>query len=107
MLDLRVTTARPLPAADRLADGGPFLERTGLPPAAPVVESLLRDLRATVVGYVGARRAEGVPIERVLPAVKGFVRVAELREGWCDPADALMGQVVRWAIAAYYDQPAP
>jgi hypothetical protein len=37
--------------------------------------------------------------------VKGLVREAAARELWVDTADALMGQVVRWTITAYYDHP--
>jgi hypothetical protein len=37
--------------------------------------------------------------------VKGLVREAAARELWLDTADALMGQVVRWTITAYYDHP--
>lgn len=66
---------------------------------------LMGQLQATVTRYVGERRAAGAPVERVLPEVKGLVREAASAEGWFDPTDALMAQVVRWTIAGYYDQP--
>jgi hypothetical protein len=70
----------------------------------------LDQLRATLTRYVGERRDAGAPVERVLPEVKGLVREAAAREAaaralWVDTADALVAQVVRWTIAAYYDQP--
>jgi hypothetical protein len=64
-------------------------------------------LRSTVCRYVRARRGAGVPVERVLPEVKGLVREASALEGAFDSADTLMAQVVRWTITAYYDEPEP
>jgi hypothetical protein len=66
---------------------------------------LLGQLRSTVGCYVRERREAGLPVERVLPEVKGLVREASALEGWCDPADTLMAQVVRWTVVAYYDEP--
>jgi hypothetical protein len=65
---------------------------------------LLQHLRTTVAAYVASRRAEGAAIERVLPEVKCLVREAASCEQWHDPMDALMAQVVRWTIDAYYEQ---
>jgi hypothetical protein len=77
------------------------------PDDAPSPELLRRlaHLRATVTRYVWGRRAAGVPVERVLPEVKGLVREAMAREGWCDPSDTLLAPVVRWAITAYVERP--
>jgi hypothetical protein len=74
---------------------------------APSAElaGLLGRLRVTVRRYARERRAAGFPIERVLPEVKGLVREASILDGWFDPADTLMAQVVDWTIAAYYDEP--
>ena len=41
----------------------------------------------------------------MIPEMQELVREATAREGWCDPTDTLMAQVVRWTIAAYYDDP--
>jgi hypothetical protein len=43
----------------------------------------------------------------VLPEVKGLVREAVACEGWYDPGETLMEQVVGWAVAAYYAEPKP
>jgi hypothetical protein len=72
---------------------------------SPALVGHLGHLRATLTRYVGERRAAGAPVERVLPEVKSLVREAAARELWLDTADALMGQVVRWTITAYYDHP--
>jgi hypothetical protein len=72
---------------------------------SPALVGHLGHLRATLTRYVGERRDAGAPVERVLPEVKGLVREAAARELWLDTADALMGQVVRWTIVAYYDRP--
>jgi hypothetical protein len=64
-------------------------------------------LRTAIARYVAGRRLAGAPIERVLPEVKAFVRETVAYEGWHDPAEALMQQVVGWTIAAFYDGPAP
>jgi hypothetical protein len=73
---------------------------------SPELLRLLTQLRGTVTRYAQERRAAHVPIERVVPEVKSVVREAESGEGWRDPADGLMAQVVRWTIEAYYDEPA-
>jgi hypothetical protein len=59
-------------------------------------------LRASVTGYVGALRADGVPAERVVVAVKGIVREATPPRLDVHDARALMDEVVRWSIEAYY-----
>jgi hypothetical protein len=75
-------------------------------PSAELV-GLLGRLRSTVGRHVRARREDGLPVERALSEVKGLVREASALDGWYDSADALMAHVVRWAIAAYYDEPEP
>jgi hypothetical protein len=77
---------------------------------SPALVAHLGHLRATLTRYVGERRDAGAPVERVLPEVKALVREAAAREAvarelWPDTADALLGQVVRWTITAYYDHP--
>jgi hypothetical protein len=67
---------------------------------------LLAGLRAAVTRYMGERRDAGVPVERALAEVKVLVREAHVAERWHDPSDAVLGQTVRWAIAAYYDESA-
>ena len=93
----------------------PPLAPSGLAPladAAGVLDApstelvrLLAHLRSTLDGYVRERRAAGVPVERVLPEVKGLVREASALEGWFDGNDTLTAQVVRWTMTAYYDEP--
>jgi hypothetical protein len=73
-------------------------------PSAELVQ-LLAHLWSTVVGYVHERRDEGVPVERVIPEVKGLVREAAVEEPWVDPAGILTERVIRWAIDAYFDEP--
>jgi hypothetical protein len=68
---------------------------------------LLADLHDSLTTYVRQRRADGAPVERVLPEVKGIVREAEFAESWPDELGVLMAQVVRWTIEAYYDVAAP
>ena len=100
-------------ATSRARESAAALSRVGAgDPAAtaapsPALVLHLGHLRATLTRYVGERRDAGAPVERVLPEVKGLVREAAARELWVDTADALMGQVVRWTITAYYDHPAP
>jgi hypothetical protein len=79
------------------------------PAAEPSVElsRLLDRLRTAVAHYVGDRRLAGAPVQRVLPEVQGFVREAIAYEGWYDPGETLMEQVVGWAVAAYYAEPKP
>ena len=67
------------------------------------IARLLEDLQTTVVSFVHARRAAGVPVERVLPEVVCLVRESESCEGWRDSSERLMAQVVRWSIDAYHD----
>jgi hypothetical protein len=71
----------------------------------PELVRLLEHLRSTVVLYVCDRRAQGAPVERVLPEVKALVREAASCEPWYDPSETLLGQVVRWVIEAYFDEP--
>jgi hypothetical protein len=74
---------------------------------SPALVGHLGHLRATVTRYVGERRDAGAPVERVLPEVKDLVREAATRELWFETAEALVRQVVRWTITAYYDHPSP
>ncbi len=119
-LRLAVTDAATREARERIVDlrhGGmaDAVAASEAPVAGPVADPvdapslelvrLLAHLRSTVTRYVSERRAAGVPVERVIPEVKGLVRAAVSCEGWFDPADTLMAQVVRWAITAYYGQP--
>ena len=53
----------------------------------------------------GDRRDAGVGLDRVVPEVRGIVREAASRERWGDPPEALVAQVVGWAVAAYHDTP--
>jgi hypothetical protein len=97
-------------AIARAAQAGPRPAASPLSPAAePSVElvRLLGRLRTTVTRYVGDRRRAGAPVQRVLPEVRGLVREAVAYEGWYDPGETLMEQVVGWAVAAYYAEPAP
>jgi hypothetical protein len=64
---------------------------------------LLADLQLCVVNYVYRRRAEGAPVERVLPEVRCLVREAESCERWSDPDDLLVAQAERWSREAYAD----
>ena len=86
-------------ADDRTVREGTFEE------PSPELVRLLAHLRSAVTRYTHERRDAGAPVERVVPEVKGLVREATACERWCDPADTLTAQVVRWAIAAYYDDP--
>jgi hypothetical protein len=101
-------------AAERAAvESWPVAPRDAAPsmqastPASADLIGLLDHLRLAVARYACDRRAAGAPIERVLPEVKGLVRDAAAYDGWYDPAEALMQQVVGWTITAYYDKPEP
>jgi hypothetical protein len=100
----RLADLRPLGVAGAVAASAAPL---GDPVDAPSPELVRRltHLRSTVSRYARERREAGVPVERVIPEVKGLVREAASGEGWVDPAETLMAEVVRWAITAYYDEP--
>jgi hypothetical protein len=100
--DAALAATREASTRGLLADAGGAIQT----PSAELVR-LLGHLRSTVRRYVRARRGAGVPVERVLPEVKGLVREASALEGWFDSADTLMAQVVRWSITAYDDEPEP
>jgi hypothetical protein len=72
---------------------------------SPELVRLLAHLRSAVTRYAQERRDAGAAVERIVPEVKCLVREAASCEGWFDPGDSLMAQVVRWTIMAYYDQP--
>lgn len=94
-VDTRPPGAR-MPAHDA---GGPA------EPQPAVLTGALAALRASVTMLVCARRAEGVPIQRVLPELKALVRHAEPALSGLETLTMLTEQVVRWAIEAYYDRP--
>jgi ABC-type transporter Mla subunit MlaD len=97
-----------LAAAREPATGSPLADAAGaLDAPSAELARLLGHLRSTVGRYVRERRAAGLPVERVLPEVKGLVRAAWAPEEWFDSADALTTQVVGWTITAYYDEPEP
>lgn len=74
-------------------------------PESERLAELLAELRAMTARYTCCLRADGARPERMLPQVKHLVREAMQAEAWGNPAaeDALMAQVVRWSIEAYYD----
>ncbi len=74
--------------------------------AAPELLGPLAQLRSAVTHHVCGRRADGVPLERVLAELSGLVERAELLEGSPDELGVLLGQVRRWSLDAYYDEPA-
>jgi hypothetical protein len=101
------SSARPLERAAACVDGSPAVGAT--PDAALVAPSaelalLLARLQEAVAQYVAARRADGTPMERVLPEVQCVVREAESADGTFAGSEALLGQVMRWAVAAYRDE---
>ena len=72
-------------------------------PASPALPEGLVGLREAVASYVGQRRCQVAPVERVLAEVKALVRRAEGSDLSREATDALMPQVVRWGILAFYD----
>jgi hypothetical protein len=67
----------------------------------------LGHLRATLTRFVRARRDAGSPVTRVLDELQALVRIATVREAWTDRDDALLGEAVRWTLAAYDDGAVP
>ena len=109
MLDPRYPTM-----TDRDDDPLPVLRRAGVTsrvdggprgPGPADIDGLVAQLHATISAYVRERRAADVALDRVLREVRDLVRDAELLEGRPDELGVLMGQVVRWTIAAYFDDP--
>lgn len=109
MLDPRLSSA-----PERDDDCVPVLRRAGAAARAvaplPATEAADLDgvvarLHATVSAYVWERRAADIALDRVLREVRDLVHDAELLEGLPDELGVLMGQVVRWTIAAYVDDP--
>lgn len=103
LLELAPLLAPALAARDAAATN-----RTTAPAASasdPLV-GLLAQMRAVTTQYVCALRADGVPVERMLPGVKALVREAMRAERWHDDhaAQVLTVLVVEWSIAAYYDR---
>jgi hypothetical protein len=64
--------------------------------------ALRAELRASVTAYARHLRADGLPCERVVVLVKTAVREATPPELDALDARALMEDVVRWSIEAYY-----
>ena len=88
------------PADVPVADSAQFA--TGAPYLVPV----LAHVHATVVAHATARRAAGVPAERVVVEVRTLMRAAAaglpLRNGREREAmHLLLAAVVRWSVAAY------
>ena len=93
--------ALPWPSSDQAAD------HAARQASSPALRECLVGLRDAVEGYVGRRREEGTPVERVLAEVKTLVRRAEGCDLSREATDALMPQVVRWGIQAFYDGDTP
>lgn len=93
--------ALPWPSRDQAAD------HAARQASSPVLRECLVGLRDAVEGYVGRRRDEGTPVERVLAEVKTLVRRAEGCDLSREATDALMPQVVLWGIHAFYDGDTP
>lgn len=62
-------------------------------------------LRASVSAYVRHLRDAGTPSERMVVLVKGAVRDFAPRDLEATEARALMDDVVRWSIEAYFHAP--
>ena len=93
---------------ERTARGQALLERTTLlaDESQRLREASLQlrtQLRSAVTTYVRNLRDAGTPPERVLVSVKGVVRESFCRELSAAGARALLEDVVRWSIDAYYD----
>jgi hypothetical protein len=89
-----VDVERSLLASDHPADASPTL----------AVE--LQEAQAHVVRYVSRRRNEGASIERLQAELHLLVRDATSYDGRLDRTETLTQAVVRWAVSAYYDEPA-
>ena len=61
------------------------------------------ELRASVTAYVRHLRDDGVPPQRMLVLVKAAVRESAPPELDALEARALLEDVVRWSVDAYYD----
>lgn len=78
--------------------------------AYPMNESLEAELRASVHAFVDARRGAGTPPERLIVELKELSRAALRRRGLTsaiqesDNSRLLLEQMVRWAIAYYYER---
>ena len=79
-------------------------EETTVSPATSAAQSLIRaQLRASVSEYVRRLRDDGLPPEQALVQLKETVYAAgTLYPSSADSRD-LIEQIVRWAVAAYYD----
>jgi hypothetical protein len=73
--------------------------------ASPALVQSLAHLRSAITHHVGRRRAEGAALHEVLAEVSALVGRAELLEGWSDELGLLLGQVWRWTLDAYPDEP--
>jgi hypothetical protein len=84
---------RASPSAELLRDLQQIAATPGTEPET------LRDL---VCGYVGTLKAEGLPPERVIVAVKAAARDAGLRYGDMLESRLALDRIVRWSITEYY-----
>ena len=74
---------------------------------SPELVRLVGHLRSSLARHVARRREAGASLDRVLVEVRRLAHQAVALEGWRDASDPLVRQVVRWSIAAYYNEPAP
>jgi len=91
----RETTRALLARTASLLDGGGRALQRSL--------ALRAQLRASVTAYVRALRAEQTPPQRALVLVKTAVQEAPPPALDADEARALMDDVVRWCVEAYYE----
>jgi len=87
------------------------LTRISMTLGASLLKANDKDLRGKVCGLVDELKAAGWPPERAIIAVKEIAQEAGLtqsqgvlvRDRDLNPRDALLADVVRWAIECYYD----
>ena len=92
----RVATSRsPLAWASTLVSGSSSLVQAST--------ALRAELRTSVTAYVRHLRDEGVPPERMLVLVKSTLRESTPADLDALEARALMEDVVRWSVDAYYE----
>ena len=103
MRDLYSTTTSP-----RQAEAGAAHARGYAALRAPAPEFVhdVAQLRTAVVRHVRDRRGDGVPLDRVLVEMTALVEQAEGLAGSPDELGVLLGQVRRWSLDAYLDEPA-
>jgi len=110
-------TARQLPRitpmlnSPKVVDLRESLTRISMTLGASLLKANDKDLRGKVCGLVDELKAAGWPPERAIIAVKEIAQEAGLtqsqgvlvRDRDLNPRDALLADVVRWAIECYYD----